>query len=227
MRALFIFIITLAGSNLFAQKISEDFARIYNAYLADHLALDFSIKVYADKDDQKGVSAGDGMVRKISDRYYTRYNGQEILINDDGIVIADRETQSIAYYKGRKSNLPARTNAMQIDSTMLANADSVRYLESSNGKSHYRVYDNSLPTYMIDFYVDMESSLISSIVYYYKPGTKDETYEMYKMVVEYTTVSTAAFAPGIDFSTNKYITTVNKKPVPASAYRAYTLNVIQ
>jgi hypothetical protein len=219
-------ILLLWSAQLRAQKPAEDFAAVYNAYLSDYLWLDFEVKVYSDKNDKTGTSAGKGIVRRAGDKYFSSYNGQEFLTSSDGMLMVDSESKSISYFKKGKKEERVKTNAAGIDSTILANADSVVYKGSVSGKKHYRIYDSSMPTHIIDLYIDTKTNLIASIVYYYKESTSEASYEMHKMVITYSTANTAPFPAGQYFSPSKYIT-IGKKIVPVGSYSSYKLKIIQ
>jgi hypothetical protein len=217
--------VLFCSASLFGQDISKDFSATYNAYLSDNLSIDFQVTMYANKDDKKGTTIGKGLIRKEKNNYYSQYGDYEYVVNDKGTLMVNNAKKELSFYKGIIQKAPSFISSADMD-TLLAEADSVVFKGIIGNKKLYSLFDESSGVMRTDMYIDIANGFISRIEYFYNENSDEEDYDAYKVVIDYSSISTSKNIDKGIFSLSKYVTSKNNSMVATNRFTNYKLQVI-
>ena len=210
----------------FAQNAATELSKTTQAYIAaDNLSMDAEVTVYKDKNDNKGSLMGLGLIRKTKENYYSKFVTDEMISNKHCTLIIDHDDKTVTYFEA--ANLIKNKKNYQlpnIDSLLTHNNDSVVYIGLQNGYKHFSFYNKFSPIIQTDLFIDQKTSFVKKIVYYYADSNEEESYDMYKVMIEYKNISLKN--PGSDFfSEKKYIQMQKGQPVLNANYKNYKLTI--
>jgi hypothetical protein len=178
---------------------------------------------YKDKNDKTGNSFGNGWIKKSGKNYHSKFGKDEMLINGNVNLIIDNQKKTILVFEPHNNKIKQAEQMPDVDS-MLTSMDSVAYMGEEADSKHFCFYDKDALIKQTDIYVYKKNSLVKRIIYYYKESTKEESYGMYKVIIDYKNIKLDKL-PESDFSENKYITVERGKAKLAPAYQSYKLNI--
>jgi hypothetical protein len=207
-----------------AQNVAADFALMHNAYLNNYLSLDFSVRQYQNAADQKGEFIGNGIVRKSKADYYSLFDKQEMIVASNKMVTVDHTSRSINYYSNLPNEKPVKANAMMIDTSLLEQADSVKFLGQSEAGKKYMIYTSAAEAIRTEIIIDPVTFLIREISYFYPPASSGTDYGAYKITIRYTRLSLEKPENNY-FNLNKYVAQ-GKTPSATTAYKNYRFTII-
>lgn len=207
-----------------AQKVSDELKKVRNAYTSNkQLSFDVEVYSYETKADKTPELISKGYMKKSNDKYYSNYEGMELMVNGDKALIVDNEKKTMTFYEYKlsKQKTPKGFEA-NIDSVLLQ-SDSVVIQPTKSGIKHFTCFSNTGDIQQTEIYVDEKTNLINHILYYYFPSNDDYEMQTDRVEIFYKNIKTQ----GIDeafFSFDKYFKTVKAKLIPTVKYQGYKVN---
>jgi hypothetical protein len=201
----------------------KELKKINMAYRSENLSMDITVLTYKDKNDKTGTALGSGWMRKSGKKYYSKFGKDEMLMNEKGTFIIDNQQKEITFYETENNVIKNPVEIPDIDS-VLAEIDSVLYKGEDGDSKHYCFYDANADIKQTDMYVYKNNSFLKRIVYYYKEDSKEESYDMFKVVIDYKNIKLDK-PDDATFSEKKYVLIEQGKIKTAPAYKAYKLKI--
>jgi hypothetical protein len=225
MKKLLFFFLFLCTLDFFAQSsVRADLKKVNQAYRsADNLSMDISAIMYKDKNDQTGSLVGSGGMKKSGKKYYSKFGKDEMLINEKGVLIIDNQKKFMTYYEPENTAIKNTMELPDVDS-ILAQTDSIVYKGEDGDSKHYCFYDKDAAIKQTDIYVYKKNALLKRIIYYYKEGNEEESYDMYKVVIDYKNIKLDKPNDAV-FSEKKYVLIEGGIIKPTPAYQTYKLKI--
>lgn len=225
----FIFIILIGTffNSLPAQSVIAELQKVRNAYSSTK-NLSAQVTVVAYKEDRKGALLGTGKFCKNGELYYSRFNNEEMLINQQGTLVIDHDEKYITWFEPLAKAVNKTSTFISIDS-LINKGDSAIDNGIANGHHKFTIYSEGIveKTVML---VDIKTNLVNKLITYYRQlgsrainGEEQEQAGLYKVEVEYKN-SIAPFDQQV-FSESKYIIFKHKKPLLTKAFADYRITV--
>jgi hypothetical protein len=220
--ALFIFNSFASG----AQDYKSDFKKSIKFYSsATDLSMSVNVKTFESSNDKTGTSLGSGKMYRSSKKYYSNFMNTEIIDDGNKVLMIDHADKQASYYPDHSiiGNIPVIDKDMD---SLLKSADSVIYIGAKEGGIQYTCYgkkEDLISKYNITF--SSKDYHVSKIEYFYNQKNKDFEIEQYKLIVNYTSVSTSKVTETEKFKLENYISSNDKGYVLKSKYSGYKLQV--
>ena len=204
--------------------VKPELKKVNQAYLtAADLSMDITVFMYKNKVDKTGSLLGNGWMKKSGKNYHSKFGTDEMLINAKTTLIIDNKKKQITFFEPNNTKIKTPAQLPNIDS-MLTVMDSVIYKGEDGDSKHFCFYSAGSPIKQTDIYVYKKNSFVKRIIYYYKENSKEENYDMYKIINDYKNIKLDKLTEN-EFSENKYITIEQGKVKVAPAYQSYKLNL--
>jgi outer membrane lipoprotein-sorting protein len=228
----FFFLLLVTATTAQAQRAAAEIEKIRNAYLnAKQLSAQVEVVCYKSKDDVKGTLLGRGSFHKSGMLYHSRFNKEELLVSKQYTLVIDHEEKQVQCFNALIVSGYGRNQVTAVDS-LLDSGDSIADVGIKNGLHQFIVYSKGMIEQTV-IVVDARTNFVTRLISYYrnyqhnKQPTMNEEEQiagMYKVVVSYTNSSTQPVDPAV-FSTSKYITVKNNKPLLTTDFSGYQLIV--
>ena len=217
------FLLVFTASDTTAQTAASELDKVSQSYLsAEHLSMEANVYVYSSKIDVAGSFLGKGVMRKSKNNYYSRFLDDEVIINSRCMLIIDHSRKTIELYDAVKSRKKNATQHLPDVKAIMASNDSVKYHGVRSGMKHFTFYNKRASVVKTELYVNAATGFIEKIEYYYSQSNVEESYDAYKVVIEYQGISVKN--PGEEpFSEKKYVSRKGSNMILAPSYKNYQL----
>jgi hypothetical protein len=225
-KILLLFALCSAGVFLRAQSSGELLKETAKAYLdAENLSMDVSVHMFTSATDA-GTLMGNGLIRKAGENYYSKFLTDELIINKSCMVVLDHQMKTVTWYdmESERNKKKKDKNQQLPDLDSISNGDSVVYSGVSNGRRHFLFYSRAVSSAirLTEVFIDDQTHFVAQIVYYYRDNSTEEAYDMYKVVIDYTNISTEKPADSF-FLEKKYLSYTKNQPVLNASFSKYKL----
>jgi hypothetical protein len=225
MKKFILFLLLVPGMVMAQSKSNGELLKeTTQAYLdAKYLSMDVNVVTYQSASDP-GVLLGQGMIRKSGTEYYSKFLSDELIVNNNCTVVLDHGDKTITWYdmEKQKKNKDKGQELPNMDS--LSGSDSIVFKGVENKQRHFMLYSRSAyaAIHLTEVFINEETHFVERIIYYYQNNSDDEAYDMYKVVIDYTNISTQKPSDSF-FSERRYLTYSKGEPVLTAAYANYKL----
>jgi hypothetical protein len=206
MRLINLLLCFLLSINLLAQNYKADFKKIAKFYSdADNLSMSVSVKSYSSSSDKTGKLLSNGNMIKSGTKYYSSFMNTEIIDDGKSVLIINHESKSADYFPENSimSNIPKMDK--DIDSLLKA-SDSIVYNGKKEGGLSYTCYgDKNDIINKYNMIIDEKDYHIVKIEFYYNQFNEFYEIDQYKMIVNYSNVSTTSKTDTKKINTSNYI----------------------
>lgn len=214
----------------YAQKKTSDLLReTTQAYLnAENLSMDVVVHTYS-TENSSGILLGKGLIRKSGVNYYSKFMTDELVINEDCMIILDHQEKTVTRYgQEQKKKRKSQGHELPNMDSIYSAGDSIVYKGVEDGKRHFFFYSKNKfsAVRFSEVFIDEPTHFVTKIVYYYNTTSAEESYDMYKVVIDYTAISTEKPDQGF-FSEKKYFSYSKGKFLLTSSYSSYELIIAQ
>lgn len=218
-----ILLLLFAAIDTTAQTAAAELEKVALSYhSAQHLSMEANVRVYTSKADKTGNFLGKGVMRKSKGNYYSRFLNDEMIINNRCVLVIDHAQKTIEFYETLKNRKRDAAKYMPDVKAIMGANDSIRYNGVKSGMKCFTFYNERSPITRTELCVNAATGFIEKIEYYYTQDDAEESYDAYKVVVEYRNISTKN--PGEEiFSEKKYVMHKSGNTVPAPSYKNYQL----
>lgn len=226
MRSIGLIIWLLVTVGLPAQSVSDLLRETSLAYRhSDYFSADVTVHSYSSADGQ-GILLGKGLIRKSGINYYSKFQDDELIVNNKCTVILDHHDKTITWYDAAQEKKRKQRKGQQVPDidSLYSAKDSVLYKGIENGQRHFVFFSRNAASdvRMTEVFADDQTHFITKIIYYYRSNSEDEALDMYKVVIDYSSISTQKPADSF-FSESKYLSYSHNTPRLTAAYSSYEL----
>ena len=187
-----------------------------------HFSMDVTVQVYETASDKKGTLLGKGLIRKSGTQYYSSFQDNEMIINNDCTVLIDHAEKEVHYFADAVKARQKEVAPFLDLEALMKTADSVASHGNTNGQMHYTIFSKTGPIRQTEVYADQQTYLIRKIVYFYNESDRENDYGIYKAVIDYSNISYNKPSPDF-FSEKKYIHYKERHPQLIAGYSKYKL----
>jgi len=203
------------NAQLQAQDLFESLRQMREAYaLNDDLHVQMKIRVYENATDATPYFTNEAIVKKKANNYFYRYAENEVLINDNLLLVIDREHKTIACQKrdvaGEQAFYPQPI--LEFDG-LLQHYETPVYLGNKGGLDHYQLIQKQGEIAKINLVLDPQTLLVKQLDYHYKSGQW--------AVIEFTTFEVNPHFSSQTFSENQYLVRRDQQWEPSNSYKSY------
>lgn len=204
-----------------AQNFKQDFLEVYNYHKdRDNYTQNVAVSSFEKKGDTKPVNQEQGKIVRGNQAYYSKFAGQETIINGTRFLFVNHIEKRMTYYHDVDIDVNQLAQAYQqgLDSV---DQDRIKYLGSEGNYKKYQIHNPKEMIKTIEITLNMKAKMVTQIVYYYQ---KMNAYEstLYKTIIDYQIETTKL--PSKDwFEIEKYISIKGKKASLNTAYKKFDL----
>jgi hypothetical protein len=224
-KAIYIIALLLTFNPVFGQSIKDELKAIRSAYIINK---DFSFDVeaysYATKNDKVPDLISKGTAKKTADKYYSKFDQLELLVNGDRTLMIDNAAGKMALYS-YSSKLPKDYQDFRASiDTLLALSDSVvARVSTVKGEKHFTSFSKTGFVKQTEIYFDEKTHFINRLVYQYVSSTAEYELEADRVEVFYKNI--AMKPTGTEFfELERFLKNENSKFIPVGKYRGYSVN---
>lgn len=229
-KTMLLFIICFSGLLSKAQQDAISLLKqTTQAYVgADNLSMDVVVHTYASA-NSTSILLGNGLIRKSGVNYYSKFLTDELVVNENCTLVLDHQDKTITRYgpdeKKKKNKFKGQ---ISFPDSLYSCSDSIVYKGLEDGKQHFLFFskNKAAAVNLTEVFINDQTHFVTQIVYYYNDMSNDEAYDMYKVVIDYTNISTTRPSDSF-FSERNYITYSKGKPALTSSYSSYKLIIAQ
>lgn len=201
-----------------SQDLKQVLEKMHRQYQhATKLHVVMKIAVFVDTVGTKPFYSDKAEIKKDGMNYYYSLNTNEMLMNDNYLVVVDKESKEILLSRRDKKAEMSEENIfkMTLDSA-LNFYDETKYVGKNGNTEHFRLVPKAGQIKLIDLFINNQTNLLEKIEYYYEEGQH--------AVIEFSMFSVAPVFEAKEFSENRYIREVNGKWIPGSEYKMYKIS---
>lgn len=209
-----------------AQGVMEQMKKVRKAYVENKQFL-FDVEAYSfsSKTDVTPDLISKGCVKKDNDKYYSSFDGLELLINGKRALLVNTKSKSmlVAEERKKKNVTPLKDIAAELDK--LITTDSVVERETKNDERHFTAYSKTGFIKQTELYVDTKTWFVKRVLYQYFPPTEEYQMEMDRVEIFYRNIQIAPTEEAF-FSFDKYFKSSKNKLTPVGKYQGYKIKSI-
>jgi hypothetical protein len=208
-----------------AQDLSADLDAMYKTYAGmQSFKSDVKVEVFSAAEASSRIMTRKASIRKEDENFYYRIDNTEMLLTENGLIMANNGSRQLIFRKLGGKELEATRKAYltsQLDSALLKH-DSVVYHGTASGLKHYTVYTAKNMISRTELYLHASDNTLSSLTYFYNPQLMKNAF---KTEITFSSQSVSDF-PDTIFSEENYLIKTGKLYKPAGKYASYKLNII-
>src|ERR1700741_131312 len=166
----------LVAQGLLAQNVTEQMKKVRNAYVFNkQFMFDVEAYSYESKMDVTPSLISKGCVKKDNEKYYSKFEDVELLINGKRSLLVNNRLKKMTY---NECNVMKKPDANEVQKALdsFSTTDSVVLGDSKNGDIHFIAYSKTGYIQRTDLYVDSKTLFVKHILYQYVPP--NDEYDM-------------------------------------------------
>lgn len=200
-----------------AQDLTKILKEMRNEYSqSSSLEISMEILVY-DSAQSEPYFRQTADIKRDGNKYWYQMEENEMLLNDNYLIMLDRNTQQISLSKRDPQSEKELQKSFQFNlDSILASYETFQYLGVEDSTEHYVAVEKQGPIKEVHFFFMPESHGLSEIAYQYREGQ----YVSIRFIVFNKNV---LFGPDT-FSESRYVTKVNNKMVPIRDFEEYAMH---
>lgn len=195
--------------------LQKQFAALENM----HIVMD--VDVFEKKESTTPVYAMQVDISKKEQEYLYRYGDNEMLVNDGLILMINHSAKSMVLSRRDQTMEKEMLKGIEFNlDSMLATYSKVEYLGQHELGQHYRIENKNGPVRTIDLFLNLDSKLISRMVYEYDS-------QQY-VVIDFSTFDRNPAFTKEYFSERPYLVATSKgQYAPSKKFEKYIIQVQQ
>lgn len=175
--------------NASAQDFKSDFKKSGEFYKNNtNLSMKVSVKGYESKADLKGKLISTGNMYRSGTKYYSEVMNSEMICDGKSMLLIDHDAKQVIY-KPVSGNSDVSSNE-SIDS-LLSKKKGITYKGTSGNLLEYVIASPGEIIIQTTIFIDKSTFSIKKINYLYNQNSDEYENELYKVEVEYSSISTA------------------------------------
>lgn len=194
-------------------------------YQAVYFSSDITVTGYKTKNDKTGLMLGKGMVRKSKDGYYSKFGETEVICNNKYLLTVDNNEKSMRL-TDYSQLFPSQKQQILPDlDSIFRSYDSIRYVGLQGNARDYVIYSKRSGYQEVHMIIDKNLSVLQQIIYVYPAASKENTFDIYKIVVNYRNTTIKPFQNNF-IQLSKYLVLQKNKADLNKGYKNYKLIII-
>ena len=176
---------------------------------------------YESKMDVTPSLISKGCVKKDNEKYYSKFEDVELLINGKRSLLVNNRLKKMTY---NECNVMKKPDANEVQKALdsFSTTDSVVLGDSKNGDIHFIAYSKTGYIQRTDLYVDSKTLFVKHILYQYVPPNDEYDMDVDRIEIFYKNIQIKQ--PEISsFSFEKYFKSSKDRKVALGKYNGYKI----
>ncbi|MBK8562369.1 MAG: hypothetical protein IPN76_03245 [Saprospiraceae bacterium] len=198
------------------QKVFQDYRKM------EAISIDIKGIAYKEGDNGNGEQVMAGLLKLKKDKYYSKMDGYEMLVNGTDMIVVDHEAKEMTLCRSKGINNIRRDQPIFAIDSLLALGGNVEYLGRMQGNYAYKIKIPKSVLTSVDVLIN-EDNFITRLIYYFSelPGM-EAAYDKLELRLENTNTSPT---PDDFFREQKFLAN-RKKRQPSTAYKNYSIKEV-